>query len=208
MHNGLILSDLHIAIGSRVLVDRLSLTIPPGHVVSVMGPSGSGKSSLIACLCGSIDRAFRVEGSVTLNGRRIDQLPIERRRIGVLFQDDLLFEHMTVGENLAFAIPPGVPRAERRAQVAQALKEAEMPGFESRSPATLSGGQRARASLMRAMLSEPQALLLDEPFSRLDVSLRNRIRDFTFGVIASRNIPALQVTHDQADVTGPVIHLE
>lgn len=208
MNAGLILSDLHIAVGNRVLVDRLSLTIPPGHVVSVMGPSGSGKSSLVACLCGSIDRAFRVEGSVTLNGRRIDHLPIERRRIGVLFQDDLLFEHMTVGENLAFAIPPGVPSSERRARVAQALKEAEMVGFEFRSPATLSGGQRARAALMRAMLSEPQALLLDEAFSRLDTSLRNRIRGFTFEVIASRNIPALQVTHDQADVIGPVIHLE
>ena len=119
--------------------------------------------------------------------------------MGRLFQDDLLFPHMTVGENLLFAIPRA-PRAERQARMRQALKDAGLDGFADRPPHTLSGGQRARVSLMRTLLAQPAAVLLDEPFSKLDRSLRTTIRAFTFEHIRARNIPALLVTHDPEDV--------
>jgi len=119
--------------------------------------------------------------------------------VGLLFQDDLLFAHMTVRENLLFAVPAG-PAPGREAAVQQALVDVEMQDFAHAEPATLSGGQRARVALARALLARPQALLLDEPFSKLDTRLRARMRDLVFGLVRSRNIPALLVTHDAADV--------
>jgi putative thiamine transport system ATP-binding protein len=115
-----------------------------------------------------------------------------------LFQDDLLFPHMTVAENLLFAIPK-MPRAERLAMMRDALEQAERQGFEDRPPHTLSGGQRARVSLVRTLLARPNAILLDEPFNKLDAKLRASVRDYTFAQIAERKIPALLVTHDRAD---------
>lgn len=191
-----------LSIGNTPLVRGLLLDVPAGVVHTVMGDSGSGKSSLLAAVCGTLAPVFSLDGSVTLNGQRIDMLPTERRRVGILFQDDLLFAHMTVRENLLFAVPPG-PRAQREAAVTQALADLELPGFAHADPATLSGGQRSRVSLMRALLAQPQALLLDEPFSRLDAALRQRMRDFVFATVRARGIPALLVTHDQADVADP-----
>jgi putative thiamine transport system ATP-binding protein len=176
--------------------------VPPGVVHTVMGPSGSGKSSLLAAVCGTLPSVFSFEGIVMLDSVRIDTLPTQQRRVGILFQDDLLFAHMTVRENLLFAVPAG-PRAVREAQVVQALNDLELPDFANADPATLSGGQRARVALMRALLAQPHALLLDEPFSRLDTALRARVREFVFATVQARQIPVLLVTHDEADVADP-----
>ena len=194
--------DIHmeqLALGDKVLIGAMQLQVAPGVVHTVMGASGSGKSSLLAAVCGTLAPVFRFEGRISLHGRRIDDLATEQRRIGILFQDDLLFAHMTVGENLLFAVPAG-PRAQRQARVAQALVDLELPGFAHADPATLSGGQRSRVALMRALLAEPQALLLDEPFARLDVALRARMREFVFATVRTRQIPVLLVTHDAADI--------
>jgi len=191
-----------LALGGNLLIDALTLEVPPGAVHTVMGVSGSGKSSLLAAVSGTLAPVFRFEGSVWLNKKRIDKLPTELRRVGILFQDDLLFAHMTVRENLLFAVPPG-PRARREALVTQALADLALPGFAHADPATLSGGQRARVALMRALLAEPLALLLDEPFSRLDTALRERMRQFVFSAVSTRQIPVLLVTHDAADVADP-----
>ena len=185
--------------GDTALISALQITVPPGIVHTVMGASGSGKSSLLAAVCGTLAPVFRFEGTVFLDGQRIDTLPTEQRRVGILFQDDLLFAHMTVRENLLFAVPAG-PKAQREAVVKQALDDLELPGFVHADPATLSGGQRARIALMRALLAEPHALLLDEPFSRLDAALRGRMREFVFATVRTRQIPVLLVTHDEADV--------
>lgn len=182
-----------------VLLRDLVLNIAPGTVHTLMGESGSGKSSLLAAVCGTLDADMHFDGSVTLGGRPIDHLPPQARRVGILFQDALLFPHMTVRENLLFAIPPG-PAAAREVLVAQALSDMEISELPHADPATLSGGQRARVALARALLAQPQALLLDEPFSRLDAALRTRMRELVFGVIRKRNIPALLVTHDAQDV--------
>ena len=167
---------------------------------TIMGPSGSGKSSLLAFLCGMLPPAFTAEGRVLVDGEDLAPLPAERRRIGILFQDDLLFPHLSVGDNLAFGLSPTVRgRSERTARIAQALAEADLAGFADRDPATLSGGQRARAALMRTLLSDPRLLLLDEPFSKLDAALRARFRAFVFDHARRRGLPVLLVTHDPAD---------
>jgi putative thiamine transport system ATP-binding protein len=188
-----------LALGGTDLVRDLRLDVPPGVVHTLMGASGSGKSSLLAAVCGTLAPVFLFSGRVALDGQAIDHLPTEKRCVGILFQDDLLFAHMTVRENLLFAIPPG-PRAAREALAAQALRDLELPGFGDADPATLSGGQRSRVALMRALLAQPKALLLDEPFSRMDASLRERMREFVFSTVRSRNIPVLLVTHDEADI--------
>jgi putative thiamine transport system ATP-binding protein len=208
--DGLRLEGLRIRLGARVLA-ALDLAVRPGEVATVMGPSGAGKSTLLAAIIGAVPPAFAVSGRVRLDGRDLTGLPPEARRIGMLFQDDVLFPHLSVGANLAFGLPESVHgRAPRRARVAAALVEAELDGMADRDPATLSGGQRARAALMRALLAEPRALLLDEPFSRLDAALRDRVRRFTFGRIRERGLPALLVTHDAEDAAaaaGPVVAL-
>ena len=193
------LDHVTISVAGRTLIRDLSATLQPGRVLGVMGASGSGKSSLLAWIAGTLEPPFEARGSLRLNGEDLAALPIQQRRIGLLFQDDLLFPHMSVHDNLLFALPRGV-RAARVQTADQALEEAGLAGFGARLPASLSGGQRSRVSLLRALLAAPAALLLDEPFSRLDMALREQMRQFTFATLAARGVPALLVTHDEADV--------
>lgn len=188
-----------LATPRAILLRDVALNIPKGVIHTVMGESGSGKSSLMGAIAGTLADDFQFEGEVTLNGRALTHLPTEQRQVGLLFQDDLLFAHMNVQENLLFAVPPG-PKASRLAQVTQALVDAELADFAQADPSTLSGGQRARVALMRALLAQPQALLLDEPFAKLDTALRVRMREFVFTTVRNRAIPVLMVTHDEADV--------
>jgi putative thiamine transport system ATP-binding protein len=188
-----------LATPKAVLLRDLELNIPKGVIHTVMGDSGSGKSSLLAAIAGTLADGLQFDGQITLNGRALTSLPTEQRQVGLLFQDSLLFAHMNVQENLLFAVPPG-PKAVRLAQVTQALVDAELASFAQADPATLSGGQRTRVALMRALLAQPHALLLDEPFATLDTALRARLREFVFTAVRSRAIPVLMVTHDEADV--------
>jgi putative thiamine transport system ATP-binding protein len=158
---------------------------------------------------------LQLQGSVQLNGRELSHLHTHQRGVGLVFQDALLFPHMTVAENLLFAVPAistngtRSTNAQRQARVQQALQEAELSGMGNRDPSTLSGGQRARVALMRALLAEPQALLLDEPFSKLDAALRAQLRPWVFAHVRERRIPVVLVTHDEQDVADPqrVVHL-
>jgi putative thiamine transport system ATP-binding protein len=201
--SGLVLDGVAIDLAGRRLVELPHLHVAPGAVVTIMGPSGSGKSTLLAWLCGSLDPAFAARGRATLDGRRLDTAPARERRLGILFQDDLLFPHMSVGQNIAFALPAAVrDRGERRGRVEAALAEAGLDGFAARDPATLSGGQRARVALMRTLAAEPGALLLDEPFGKLDAALRDRFRALVFDHAARRRLPVLLVTHDAADAAA------
>lgn len=199
--NALALRQVTIALGQTTLVERLDLTIAPGDVATVMGPSGSGKSSLLAYVAGFLDRhVFSAQGAVLVAGEDVSRLPPEKRRIGLLFQDDLLFPHLSVGGNLMFGLPAEISdRAERRRLVDVALADAGLEGFAARDPATLSGGQRARVALMRVLLSQPKALLLDEPFSKLDTELRGAFRTMVFEEARRRALPVLMVTHDPQD---------
>lgn len=203
------LDHVSISVHGRVLVRNLNATIEPGSVLAVMGPSGSGKSSLLAWIAGTLAPPFEASGSLRLNGTDLASLPIQQRRIGLLFQDDLLFPHMSVRDNLLFALPAGA-RDERVTAAERALGEAGLAGHGARLPASLSGGQRSRVSLLRALLAAPVALLLDEPFSKLDAALRAQMRQFTFATLAARQVPALLVTHDAADIPvgAQTLHLD
>lgn len=207
----LILTELTVLLHGRALFAPISLTIAAAEVATVMAPSGAGKSTLLDAIGGHLAPGLAVRGSVALNGRELTQLPAEKRRVGLVFQDAVLFPHLSVGDNLAFGLPAARKGRAARAQAVQAaLAQAGLSGFEARDPATLSGGERARAALMRTLLAEPEALLLDEPFSKLDTGLRAGIRAFTLAHIRARAIPALLVTHDPEDAaaaSGPVLSL-
>lgn len=205
----LMVDALTVRLHRRPLFAPVRLDIPPGVMATVMGPSGSGKSTLLDAIGGHLAPGLQATGRVLLGGRDVLSLPPERRRIGLMFQDAVLFPHLSVGDNLAFGLPTALKgRTARRAAVALALDQAGLSGMADRDPATLSGGQRARAALMRTLLAEPQALLLDEPFGKLDTQLRADIRAFTLAHIGDRAIPALLVTHDPEDAQaagGPIV---
>ena len=202
MQTGLDLCELRVTHnGATVAV--LHTTIAPGEVLVVMGPSGSGKSTLLAGIIGSLPAGFHAAGRVILNGRDVSHLPTAQRRIGILFQDDLLFSHLSVAQNLGFGLAENAgSRAQRRHLIEEALVDAGLAGFGPRDPATLSGGQRARVALMRTLLAGPQALLLDEPFSKLDLALRDQIRTFVLTRARSLGLPVILVTHDPNDAAA------
>ena len=205
MTTGLTLDALQIDHAGTPLVRR-SAHVTPGQVLTVMGPSGSGKSTLLAALIGALPAAFTLSGRVLLNDQDITTLPTAQRRIGILFQDDVLFPHLSVSQNLGFGLRPGGSRVDRQARVEAALDRMGLSGFGPRDPASLSGGQRARVALARTLLAEPLALLLDEPFSKLDQTLRAQVRDLVFA--ETHNLPVILVTHDPEDARaagGPVV---
>ena len=204
----LTLSDVSVEIGGKRLIQSFSLTIAAGEIVTLMGPSGAGKSTLLSFIAGDLEAPFSAVGDVVLEGEPVALLPPERRRIGRLFQDDLLFPHLTVGENLLFGVARG-PRPARLAAMRTALHEMGLDGFDNRAPHTLSGGQRARVALMRALLATPRAMLLDEPFNKLDADLKSNLKTLVFAHLRDRRMPCLLVTHDRADAPqgGRVLRL-
>jgi putative thiamine transport system ATP-binding protein len=203
VNEGLALQHVSIALGARRLIDRLDLSIARGECVTLMGPSGCGKSTLLAFIAGSLDVAFAGEGRVLLDGDDITGSSPQARRVGIQFQDDLLFPHLSVGGNLAFALPREPrERSARQHLIEEALNEADLAGFADRDPSTLSGGQRTRVALMRTLLARPLALLLDEPFAKLDTQLRDDLRRFVFEHARERLLPVLMVTHDEDDAAA------
>ena len=201
----------NISVGGRALIRDLSFQVEPGEATTVMGPSGSGKSTLLAFIGGHLDHAFHASGRVLLGACDVTGLAPEHRGIGLLFQDDLLFPHLSVAFNVAFGLDPSVRgRAARRTRVVQVLTEAGLAGFEDRDPATLSGGQRARVALARSLVAAPKALLLDEPFNKLDAELRNEFRRYVFDAAVVAGLPVVLVTHDPDDTAaagGAVLRL-
>jgi len=184
----------------EALFDALNLNIEKGEIVTLMGPSGCGKSTLLDVIAGHLSSEFTYSGSVSLNQQSIDSLPSHQRQVGILFQDDLLFPHLTVWENLAFALPNEIKGSERKQQAMQALKNISLTKLANSFPDQISGGQRARISLTRMLLAKPNLALLDEPFSKLDKELRVQFRQWVVEQLKQANIPALMVTHDEADI--------
>lgn len=196
---GLELRGVTISLDGERLV-AIDALVLPGEVLTVMGPSGVGKSTLLAYVAGFLGGDFCASGRILVDGRDVTGLPPERRGIGLLFQDALLLPHLSVAGNLLIGLDPAVKgRAARRAAVEAALAEVDLADFAERDPATLSGGQAARVALMRTLLSRPRALILDEPFSRLDMALRAQVRDLVFAEARELRLPVLLVTHDPAD---------
>jgi ABC-type sugar transport system ATPase subunit len=183
--------------GRRAVLDGVSFSVAEGRTLVVLGPSGAGKSTLLRLLAGleSLD-----SGSIMLGGREIADVPAERRGVALVFQDDALFPHLTIFENLAFSMRlrrAGESQIERRVrEVADALA---ISAHLRERPARLSGGERQRASIARAILSDPQVLALDEPLAHLDPELRAHVRSQFVGFRARFSGPAIYVTHDHVE---------
>ena len=195
------------------LLLSLDEQIAGGEILTIMGPSGSGKSSLLNWLTGTLPHGFTATGDVWLNEKNVSHLPTHLRHIGVLYQDALLFSHLSVAGNIAFAMPKDNKQRDKRQRlekIEHALEQVGLAGMSNRHPDNLSGGQQARVALLRTLLSEPKAILLDEPFSKLDTQLRAETQQLVFNQIRTHKLPAIMVTHDHSDAEaaeGKVINL-
>ncbi|WP_296240418.1 MULTISPECIES: ATP-binding cassette domain-containing protein [unclassified Psychrobacter] len=217
MQSSLQIKDLQLYRQGELLLS-LDEQIAGGEILTIMGPSGSGKSSLLNWLTGILPNGFTATGEVWLNDKNVSHLPTHLRHIGVLYQDALLFSHLSVAGNIAFAMPQDnknsaekLNKKQRREKIEQALEQVGLAGMENRHPDNLSGGQQARVALLRTLLSAPKAILLDEPFSKLDTQLRVDTRQLVFEQIRTHKLPAIMVTHDYSDAEaakGKVIHLD
>lgn len=191
--------QLSIGNDGKTLVNLAELQVEPGQIATVVGPSGSGKSTLLRWILGEPLQDFVINGELWLGDTRIDGYPIEQRQIGLMYQKGDLFPHLNVLENLVFALPRALSKMDKRQRAEDALAAVGLQHKLQAVPADLSGGEQSRIALIRSLLAEPKALLLDEPFAALDSQLRGQIREWTFAQIKRRQIPALLVTHDPAD---------
>ena len=183
----------------KPFVKNLNLNIKNGNILCVFGKSGVGKSSLINFIAGITEDNLFFEGKIVLNGKVLNDIPTEKRKIGLLLQDGALFPHLTVEQNIYFGMNKKLKSKEKLDLIHENLKKANMEGFQNRYPNTLSGGQKARVACLRAVVSEPELLLLDEPFSSLDPEHRNTFRNFLISKVKENKIPCLLVTHDETD---------
>ena len=190
------LKDVSISLGGKQLLE-INCSVGPGEILTVMGPSGSGKSSLLVYIAGFLAPVFESSGSVLVNGADVCSLAAERRHIGLLFQDPLLFPHLSVAGNLRFALQSNAKQ--KNQAISEGLNDIGLAGFDDRDPSTLSGGQASRVALLRLLLSAPNAVHLDEPFSKLDTQLREETRTLVFDKLRASGLPTILVTHDQAD---------
>ena len=185
--------------GVAPAVDGVSLGLQAGDIGVLIGPSGCGKTTLLRAVAG-LEQASG--GSIAMAGETVSapgtHMPAEQRRIGMVFQDYALFPHLDVGRNVGFGIAQ-LPKAERAERVAEVLALVGLQGLENRYPHELSGGQQQRVALARALAPRPRLLLLDEPFSNLDVDLRERLAHEVRGILKAAGATALFVTHDQLE---------
>ncbi len=183
----------------KPFIKNLNLKIKNGNILCIFGKSGVGKSSLINVIAGITEDNLLFKGEIVLNGKILNEVPTEKRKIGLLLQDGALFPHLTVEQNIYFGMNRKLKSKEKLVLINENLKKANMEGFQNRYPHTLSGGQKARIACLRAILSEPELLLLDEPFSSLDPHYRISFREFVVRQVKEKNIPCLLVTHNDSD---------
>lgn len=183
--------------GTRAL-HPTDLTVAQGEILALLGPSGCGKTTLLRIIAGL--EAPEAGGSVAFDGQDVTDLPIEKRRIGMVFQSYALFPNMTVGQNIGYALRLARrPAAKIADRVAEVMQMCQITGLADRAIDALSGGQRQRVALARAIAMRPRALLLDEPLSALDAALRESLRDELAGLLRDLSITAVFVTHDQSE---------
>ncbi len=180
-------------------VRDVSMTVEAGEIVALVGPSGCGKSSLLGAIAGVV----QCTGLVMWDGEDVSTTPVHVRGFGLVFQDGALFPHRTVAGNVAFGLEmAGMPRAERRARVAEFLELVRLPGYGARRITELSGGERQRVALARSLAPHPRLLLLDEPLSSLDAELREALAAEVRDILLATGTTAIVVTHDRAEAAA------
>ena len=195
----LVCRDLRRTFGGAVAVDHVDLTVPSGSLTALLGPSGCGKTTVLRMVAGLLTPD---QGHIEIHGRTTTgpgiAVPPEQRDVGMVFQDYALFPHLSVARNVAYGLR-GTSRARRRARVAEVLDLVGLGDLGRRLPTELSGGQQQRVALARALAPSPAIVLLDEPFSNLDASLRNAVREDVRRILKEAQATALFVTHDQEE---------
>ena len=188
--------DVEKRFGDTAALRGFHLDVHPGHILTLLGPSGSGKTTALRLIAG-FDRADR--GRIEIDGKVVCDrevfVPPEKRRVGMVFQDYALFPHLTVARNVGY----GVRNGSRRRRVAETLELVGLAGKEDRMPHELSGGEQQRVAIARALAPKPEVILLDEPFSNLDASLRSRVRTEIASILREAGTTAVFVTHDQEE---------
>ncbi len=191
------LNEIVKRFGNLVAVEKTSLTIPEGAFVTLLGPSGCGKTTTLRMIAGLLDPS---EGEIVIGGKRVNEVPIHKRNLGLVFQNYALFPHKTVADNVAFGLRyRNVPKAEIARRVQEALDLVQLPSVGNRYPKALSGGQQQRIALARAIVIEPEVLLLDEPLSALDANLREDMRVELKRIQERIGVTTVFVTHDQSE---------
>src|SRR3990172_8834035 len=193
----LALTDVHHTYGALHVVRGLSFSLPRGAIGCLLGPSGCGKTTVLRCIAGF--EAVR-DGEIRLNGQLVSSaavlIPPERRRIGMVFQDYALFPHLTVARNVAFGLH-ALPPSDQMHRAGECIDAVGLSGLTGKYPHELSGGQQQRVALARALAPRPDLMLLDEPFSNLDVEMRERLSLEVRDILKQQNTTAVLVTHDQ-----------
>lgn len=197
MNIGIRIENIEKSFGTNPVLKGINLDVPSGQLVSILGSSGCGKTTLLRIVAG-LERA--TSGHVYFGDELQDQITVEKRAIAMVFQKALLFPSMTIGENVAFSLRASKnPPKDIEKRVEEMLELVKLPGFASRRPGELSGGQEQRVSLARALMRNPKVLLLDEPLSALDANLRVEMRNFIREIHDSFEMTTLFVTHDQEE---------
>jgi thiamine transport system ATP-binding protein len=191
------LTDVSVRYGDALAVDDVSLELASGQVLAVLGPSGCGKSTLLRAVAGLEPLAA---GTVSWDGADLSGTPTHKRGFALMFQDGQLFAHLSVARNVAYALRlRRLPSAQVAARVRELLDLVGLSGYGDRLPGTLSGGERQRVALARALAVEPRLILLDEPLSALDATLRERLASDLRSILHAAGTTALLVTHDHEE---------
>ena len=199
----LVVEDLHLAYGTNLILEGVSMTLQPGEVVALLGASGSGKTTLLRSVAGLEQPSrgrIRIGDSVLYDGAAGVDLPVEKRNLGLVFQSYALWPHRTVFENVAYGLRlRGASASDVDRRVAEALSNLGLSALADRLPHQLSGGQQQRVAIARALVYNPPVVLMDEPLSNLDAKLREEARAWLRELIVRLNLSALVVTHDQTE---------
>ncbi|MCI0392643.1 MAG: ABC transporter ATP-binding protein [Acidobacteria bacterium] len=194
------LKNLWASYGATVVLHDLSLDVSEGEMLALLGPSGCGKTTVLKVIAGLLEPD---KGEILFGDQIFSRVPAERREAAMVFQKPLLFPHLTVAENIAFGLRMRkVAKEETARRVAEALEMVQLKGYGERRPKELSGGQEQRISLARALVIKPRVLLLDEPFSALDVGLRAEMRSLVRNLQSRLQITTIFVTHDQEEAVA------
>ena len=192
--------DLALGYEGQVFARGIDLQLAPAEIVAVLGPSGSGKSTLLGTIAGVVPAAG---GEILVDGKDVTHAPIHQRGIGLIFQEPLLFPHLSVSDNVAYGLRRhGMSRADARVRAQELLTWVDLADYGDRRPDELSGGQAQRVALARALAPQPAVLLLDEPFSALDLDLRQRLADDVARTLRQAGVAALHVTHDPQEAAA------